>query len=229
MKKNYFLLAVMFSVVLFSCGGKSSSKKDGSEGDKQKVVTDCNISELTNLDQLKEVRKTGSKELFTGTAVEKDQFDKIIREVHVKNGWLTEEIITKKIQNDYVVISDYNYENGTQSNGWQIEIADDFINKDYIYVTNFRETKGDNVLNNWRVKYFSTTNGNQIAAVNLYKNGVSLVDYGDNKDRCKPKCFIDSEFELDEGWSYRDISPEKYAELLKSLKEEFPHFNYWKK
>ena len=100
---------------------------------------------------------------------------------------------------------------------------------DYIYVTNFRETKGDNVLNNWRVKDFSSIRGIHIVAVNLYKNGVSLVDYGDNKDRCKPKCFIDSEFELDEGWSYRHISSEKHAELLKCLREEFPHFNYWKK
>ena len=231
MKIIKILSTVMFSVFLFSCGGKNTNKKDAieNETEKNEVITDCNCSELIGLDDLKGITKQGSKELFTGVCVEKDQYDVVIREVTVKNGWLVKEIKKKKVQKDYVTLSECSYENGEKLNGWEIELGD---NSDYYFVKEFVESrKGDELssYNNWKVFTADATRG-KICALNICKNGVFLaaLDFN-NKEKSKPKCFKSSETEIDAGWVERDLSPEDFVKTLDCLKSEFPHFNYWKK
>jgi hypothetical protein len=126
MKKINVLLIVMFSVVLVSCGGKSSDKKEVIE-DAKVVATDCGCEELilTETDKdgnisekLKGITKKGSKELFTGSCAEKDQNDSIVRKIDVKKGWLTKELSKEKNGNEYITIKDMSYENAEMKDGW---------------------------------------------------------------------------------------------------------------
>jgi hypothetical protein len=232
MKMIKILSTVMFSVVLFSCGGKSTNKKDGveNETEKKEVVTDCNISELINLENLKDVTKKDSKELFTGIAIEKDQNDSIIKEIHVKNGWVLNQRKREKLQNEYITLSDYEYENGKALNGWEIEIEKD-KSPDYYYVSKFNEVKSGNPeFNSWRIKCFSGENSSIYVSI-LKKDGINVMMDMPEK---KLKYFKDAKYspyaqpeDMDMGIDIK--SPKEYIDVLNSLKNELHHFNYWKK
>lgn len=97
MKKfNYFALFTL-GIVLISCGGKNSDSKEGKEVEvKVATITDCLITELDGIIEGKNIAKKGTKDLYTGLAVEKDQNDSIIRKVEIKNGWLIKDVNLKK-------------------------------------------------------------------------------------------------------------------------------------
>jgi hypothetical protein len=226
MKMIKILSTVMFGVLLFSCGGKSTNKKDAVESETEKkevvIATDCNCSELKGIENLKGITKNGSNELFTGVCVEKDQYDIVIREVTVKNGWLVKETKKKKVQKDYITLSEYNYENGEISTKWNIKMDE---NSDYYYVYGFKETKGEsNDINFWTIDIIN----DEIFVTRAIENGVEYNGLKDYREKSKPKCFKNAEY-YGGTWSEKYLSPEDLTKILDGLKSEFPHFNYWKK
>jgi hypothetical protein len=223
MKIIKLLSTVIFSVVLFSCG-KGTDKKDALES------SDCNISELINLENLKDVKKKDSKELFTGIATEKDQNDSIIKEIHVKNGWVLNQRKREKLQNEYITLSDYEYVNGKALNGWEIKIEKS-KSPDYYYVSKFNELKsGDPEFNSWQVKCFSGENSSIYVGL-LKKDGINvMLDMPEKKlkyfKNAKYNPYAPSD-NFDMGIDIK--SSKEYINVLNSLKDELHHFDYWKK
>ena len=121
MKRINLILSVTISVVMISCGGKSNKEKVEETDTKEVKVTDCICSEISGLDTGKGITKIGSKDLYTGSCLEKDQNDSIVRKVEIKNGWLIREILREKIQKDYVTTKDFQLENGKIMNGFEIK------------------------------------------------------------------------------------------------------------
>ncbi len=230
MKKINLLLGVMLVTILISCGGKSNKKEEAgvtSGTDKKEVkVSDCNCSELdgvgnysgiTDLIEVDEISgkaitKIGSKDLFTGSCLDKDQYDSIIRKVDFKNGWKIKSIYKEKINNEYIQTGYFEYENGNLVNNWSLKFKDyDGPDLKLKYTTEYKEDKKNNIINQWYIS-LGEFNGISINGVNKYKDG-------------KPAS--DSELSMSI-LDKNDISPEERDKLLANLKKELPHFNYWK-
>lgn len=219
MKKINVLFIVMFSIVLVSCGGKSSDKKEVIE-DATAVGTDCGCEELVltttdkdgNVsDKFKSITKKGSKELYTGSCVEKDQNDSIIRKIDVKNGWLTKELSKEKNGNEYITIKDMSYENTEMKDGWFIKYAEkDEQNNPNLskFIGEYSEFKNGHKINNWSIQLYGT-------------------DYIMVSCKDKPKCMTEA-FKTGDIWNLMDLSEDNYIKTLNCLKDELPHFNYWK-
>jgi hypothetical protein len=228
MKKINLLLSVTISVIMISCGGKSNNKEKAEETDKKEVkVTDCICSEISGLDAGKGITKIGSKDLYTGSCIEKDQNDSIVRKVEIKNGWLIREILREKIQKDYVTTKDWQFENGKIMNGFEIKFDQYQNNPNYNFISEYSEYKnGIYGFNSWKVDLNELSPGGaqSVSAIITKKNG---VDYYSNDERSKPKCLTNPEFNMTI-WLQNDISPEETSKILNCLKGELTHFNYWK-
>lgn len=228
MKKfNYFALFTL-GIVLISCGGKNSDSKEGKEVEvKVATITDCLITELDGIIEGKNIAKKGTKDLYTGLAVEKDQNDSIIRKVEIKNGWLIKDVNLKKIQNKYIITKEFNYENG--------EITDD--NFELSFSNGLEETKilsyvsecspiGDCHDSFYDISIF-TDSSDDIFKISFTANKESSYNF--------LKEFIVDEYNQNfilycqQHWEIREISLEKVYQILDAMKKELPHFDYWKK
>ena len=231
MKKLNYLALLVLGIVLISCGGKNSESKEGKEGKEVEVkiatITDCLITELNGIDAKKNITKKGTKDLYTGLAVEKDQNDSIIRKVEIKNGWLIKDANLKKIQNKYIITKEFNYENG--------EITDD--NFELSFSNGLEETKilsyvsecspiGDCHDSFYDISIF-TDSSDDIFKISFTANKESSYNF--------LKYFIVDEYNQDftlycqQRWEIREISLEKVYQILDAMKKELPHFDYWKK
>ena len=228
MKRLNYLALLVLGIVFISCGGKNSESKEGKEAEvKEATTTDCLISELDGIDTKKNITKKGSKDLYTGLAVEKDQNDSIIRKVEIKNGWLIKDINLKKINDKYAAVSEFNYENAAITNKFELEISDfccdDKINK-FSYVSTYSPTNYE-----YDDEYYSVSAGTSIGDDNAYQ-----VDF-QGSAKASPNFLKD--FEKNGGlradgtqaWIARKISSEKMYQILDAMKKELPHFDYWKK
>ena len=153
MKIIKILSAVTFSVLLFSCGGKGADKEEKSTDKKiENIIADCNCSELTEADgELKGVTKKGSKELYTGVCITKDQYDTITNKNTFKNGWLVKEIVKEKIGNEYIITKDIDYENGEPETYKYVKTEENNSAK-LAFVKNYKEYK------NKKSKTYNCTN-----------------------------------------------------------------------
>jgi len=234
MKKINVLLIIVFSAIFLSCGKKEGNNDVTETEAAKEVVKDCgcNELELTETDEdgnvsdkFKSITKKGSKELFTGSCVEKDQNDSIIRKVDVKNGWLTQRVIKDKFKNKYMTTEDMKYDQGSSSEGYYRLFAQD-ENKDY-YVTNIKSYKNSEIYDEFSI----FLNGNKEG--NPYKISLSF-EYNKGEyatTEVKTKCMPESEFSNFSGFrqsEVSDISPERYYEILDCLKKEYPQFDYWR-
>ena len=233
MKKINLLLSVMIVVTMVSCGGKSHNKDESEEtsgADKKEVkIADCNCSEvLTETNSNSGFKRKGSKDLYTGSCVEKDQYDSIIQKADFKNGWMVKFIKKIKINNEYVQTEYTEYENGEEINSWSIKFNEnDYDSPNYKYITEYKESKNNKLINNWKIglsEYEIT--GICIEGAIIYKDGKSLDDFPSH-EKARPKSFPNPEYSMN-FWRQNDISPDERDEILANLKKELPHFNYWK-
>lgn len=225
--KNNILTVILLSLFISSCGKSKNDKAEETSEQKEiaEVIKDCNCSELKNLNKMREISKTDSKDLFTGVCTEKDQFDSITRKIEVKNGWLIKELQKEKIANNYVTLKDVTYENEEYSNGFIIQLYEysGTVSTPHIYVKNYKEYKNGKIFNEWKIEY---DDAYFVAASWFIKSGVES-----KKGENQPECMKGSEtgqFAEDTRWLFRDISPKKYKEIGECLKKEFPEFNDWK-
>lgn len=228
MKKSKLYLLLTILITIYSCGNKTENKN--SSENIETTTENCSCSDISSLENLKNITKKGSEELYSGKCFIKDQHDKIIREVEIKNGWLTSDINKSKIQNDYVTTSMFEYENGEKISGWEIFIEKEF-NSDYIFVNNYKELKSKDGLN-WDIYIDGKGDGKDFP----YYISITFKDKTDEESKkLRPKCMQNAEFFGSESINYRDsykitrISKEKFIEILDCLKKEYPNFNYWKK
>ena len=226
MKKLNYLLLFAIGIVLISCGGKNSEKKGTEIEAKEASASDCLIKDLDGLKSGKNIVKKGSKDLFSGVAVEKDQFDSIITKVEIKNGWRIKEITRKRINEKYILDSEFNYENGEVKDKFAIEFEDfccnDKINK-FTYVQKYSPTHYEYDQNYYTVRAQTSTNA----------EGACQVDFTCS-DKNTPKFLKDfnknggSNMDGTQAYIITDISSEKMYQILDAMKKELPHFNYWK-
>lgn len=224
MRKLSYLTFLVLSVVFISCGGKNSESKEGKEAEvKEASTTDFLISELSGIEAKKNIVKKGSKDLYTGIAVEKDQNDSIIRKVEIKNGWLIKEVKRKKIYDKYITASEFNYENGEVINKYELEFGEfvDEKGNEFKFVSDCMPTNYEYDDNYYRVS----------PHYNKYSKAYQF-DYVDNKEETPlnfTKNFREN-FSSGKGhWIITDTSPEKIYQILDEMKKELPHFDYWKK
>jgi hypothetical protein len=235
MKITKILSAVMFSVLLFSCGGKSTDKKEKSTDKKMEdVIADCNCSELTDEDEwdigsledpyiIKGVTKKGSKELYTGICVIKDQHDTIIRKNTYKNGWLVSAIVKEKTGNEYTITKDIDYENGEPDNYKYIKTEENNSAK-LTFVKNYKEYKNKKAIIDYNITIFSGEKFS-LAVSTHYRDG---NEFSHKNASPQPACMQNSDVTIDGGWRLDGLSQERLYKILDDLKKEFPHFNYWK-
>lgn len=224
MKRLNYLALLVLGIVFISCGGKNSESKEGKEAEvKEATTTDCLISELDGIDTKKNITKKGSKDLYTGTAVEKDQNDSIIRKVEIKNGWLIKEVTRKKIYKKYITDSEFDYENGEIVNKYSLEFGEfsDENGNNFKYVSEYSPTGYEYDDNYYRVS----------PRYNKYDKTYQF-DYIDNREETPlnfTKDFRENSFSGKGKWIITDTSPEKIYQILDAMKKELPHFDYWKK
>jgi len=237
--KKCLLSIMLFGVlsVFISCGNKNEQKEN--ENNCSFAEMNFGTTDLDNIENLKELHKKGSKELFTGNCFLKDQYDSIIRKFEVKNGWIIKEIKREKILKNYVTIFNYDYENLKKNNGWEIyvnkgENLDLF--KGYFYVNNYLELKNGKEYNKWKI-YLSTDGQYTITTTIELKNGIELSD----NEQIQPKCMIGSEKDgeylsigggeqyqqIKDSYTLKDISPKDFFKTIGCLKGEFIKFDFW--
>jgi cobalamin biosynthesis Co2+ chelatase CbiK len=86
MKKLNYLVLLVLGIVLISFGRKNIENKETNIAEvKEAIIKECLISELDGLSSKKNITKLGSKDLYTGIAVLKDQSESIIQKVEIKN------------------------------------------------------------------------------------------------------------------------------------------------
>jgi hypothetical protein len=234
MKKLNYLLVLAICLVFISCGGKSGEKNDEKEADlSQATASDCLISDLEGVTYNSEgiasiygknIVKEGSKELFTGIAIQKDQSDSIIRKVEINKGWLIRDIIKEKINGKYLTISDLNYENTEISNGYELKIADeDSYKKGFRNIEECKEYKNGKEYNTWAC--WINPEINQIRYKWDYKEGISGAKL--TPSGCMKDYYHDSYFGVYNIYFTENESTEEYNRILEGLKKELPHFDYW--
>ena len=205
MKKLNYVLLLVIGVILLSCGGKNSERKSNEPDAKEASVRDCLITELDGLDSGKNIVKKGSKDLFTGIAIEKDQSDSIIRKVDIKKGWLIQEIKKQKVNEKYVVITDKKYENAKEISGYELELdvctdSDNNSKKMFTYVKEYRPV--DSYNESYEASVYFMGGGH------LHIQGPKSDDHQD--------------------WIVDGVSEENIYQILDKMKKEFQNFNYWK-
>lgn len=221
MKKLNYLVVLVLSVFLISCGGKNSEKKESNEVEAKATASNLLITELDGLASKKNILKKGTKDLFTGLAVEKDQNDSIIRKVEVKNGWLVKDVTRKKINEKYITDSENNYENGQLIDKYHLEIgefSDESGNK-FKYVSEYSPINFDYDDNYYEVS----------PDYNKYDKTYQF-DYRDNRTKTPlnfTKDFRQNGSSVEGKWIITDTSPEKIYQILDAMKKELPHFDYW--
>jgi hypothetical protein len=234
MKIIKILSAVMFSVLLFSCGGKGTDKEEKSPDKKMKnVVVDCNCSELTEADaDLKGVAKKGSKELYSGVCVTRDQHDTITNKNTYKNGWLVNEIVKEKIGNEYIITKDIDYENGNIESCKLLETKGN-NSQNFNFVTQYKEKQNKKWIIGYEInieRQYSESASDYIDKYNL----IVMTYYMDGKKFSyentsqQPTSMPNSDVTGGGGWRLDGLSENRLSEILDGLKKEFPHFNYWK-
>ncbi|WP_166925035.1 hypothetical protein [Flavobacterium poyangense] len=252
MKKNNLMLIIISGILLISCGGKNDNN-ESKEKTEQVAITEtvtnpeCQCSDL-NLEnnllngiprKLKDIRKKGANELYTGTCIEKDQYDSIIRKVDVKNGWVNREILRKKLEKSksYIIMSDFTFEDAIKNSGWTISISqlsekDESISCNY--VSKYEEMKSGKIINNWAIDIknfdFDYNVNDVVYGIYSIKFEPSRKDGLDDKN-WKPKSMSNAESDRpnDGGpWIMKNVSSTQYSQTLEGLKKEISHFNYWK-
>ncbi|WP_394774865.1 hypothetical protein [Flavobacterium sp.] len=225
MKIIKILSAVTFSVLLFSCGGKGTDKEEKNTDKKiEDVIADCNCSELTEADgELKGVTKKGSKDLYTGVCVTKDQYDTITNKNTFKNGWLVNEIVKEKIGNEYIITKDIDYENGEPDTYKYVKTEQNNSAK-LTFVKNYKEYKKKKAIIDYNITIFSGEKFS-LAVSTHYRDG---NEFSHKNASPQPVCMPNSDGTIDGGWRLDGLSQDRLYEILDDLKKEFPHFNYWK-
>jgi len=220
MKKLNYLVLFVLGIVLISCGGKNSENKETNIAEvKEAIIKECLISELDHLHDKKNITKVGSKELFTGIAVEKDQSDSIITQIEVKKGWWVRKIVREKVNGKYFNISDYNYENTEISSGYELKISDeDTFLKGFRHIEEYKEYKNAKEYNSWECSINPEIN--QINYYCFYKEGVYVKNQPSG-------CMKDYYDEYYSRYMTNGESNEEYNRLLECLKKELPRFDYW--
>ncbi|MEO6174409.1 MAG: hypothetical protein ABIP27_04570 [Flavobacterium circumlabens] len=225
MKIIKILSAVTFSVLLFSCGEKGTDKEEKSTDKKiEDIIADCNCSELTEADgELKGVTKKGSKELYTGVCIIKDQYDTITNKNTFKNGWLVNEIVKEKIGNEYIITKDIDYENGEPDTYKYVKTEENNRSK-LTFVKNYKEYKNKKAIIDYNITIFSGEKFS-LAVSTHYRDG---EEFSHKNASPQPVCMLNSYETIDGGWRLDNLSQDRLYEILDDLKKEFPHFNFWK-
>lgn len=237
-------MSVIAAAILISCGGKNSNSANGEETTKNKeaVIADCNCHEIedeygTNLagnetrEYTKGLKKKDAKDLFSGTCVEKDQHDSIIKTVVVKNGWLIQQTLREKLGAKYRTKMDMKYDKLEYFDGFILEVdgLHTALENKYNYFKKYVQYEKGEELNKWFVninspRNISEYNTNNVKAIWGNKNGISMgLIVG---IEAKPNCLVNPEIS-DGFFEMKDISPEEQIKTLNCLKEEFPRFDYW--
>ena len=234
MKKINLLIVLFFCVVLISCGGKTKGNESSVEGDAL-TESDCQCADLNlvtkdaygkDVYNLKDIKKNGSNELYTGTCIEKDQNDSIIKTVVIKNGFVIRKILREKVGKIYATNYDMTYENLEMSNVFNIVISeeDNIAGSNIKYVGLVEETKNGRKFIKYHVD-LQNFNKIRISYSPEYVNGKSWSKYEEN---VPPKCMANANLDYDGSYKMQDISPEQFYKTLEDMKKEFKHFNYWK-
>lgn len=241
MKIIKILSFVIFSVLIFSCGGKGTEKVEKSTDEKLEDVPDCNCSELTdesswednkfywnnghleNLYIIKGVTKKDSKEPYSGVCTTKDQYDAITNKKTYKNGWLIKDIAKEKIGNEYIITRDIDYENGEPVTYKYLKTNKD-NSANITFVETYREYKNKKVIIDYDI---SVDSGEKFSLVVItkYRDG---NEFSHKNASQQPACMPNSYKNISGGWNYDEISQDELYNVLDGLKKEFPHFNYWK-
>ncbi|WP_281635749.1 hypothetical protein [Flavobacterium marginilacus] len=253
MKKINLMLIMITGVLLISCGGKNSnseSKEKTEELSTSVINADCQCADLnlvtknadgTNNYNLKDIRKNGSNELYTGTCIEKDQHDSIVKKIEIKNGWVNKEIIREKYGNNYITTSDYTYENLEKSNGWEITLSgltEEDNSVSLTYMTKFKEIKNKITYSEWSLELDNKEIVDKPNGEMGYGYGVYNIVFcpktinGVFKENWKPNCMSNADYSAIDprysSWEMKKLSFEQFSKIMDGLKKEVPHFNYWK-
>ena len=235
MKMIKILSTAVFSVLLFSCGGKETEKEnDNSAKQMDEVVGDCNCSELTDEDSwdigslddpyiIKGVTKKDSKELYSGICITKDQHDTITRKHTYKNGWLIREIVKEKIGSEYIIVKDIDFENG-EPNTYKYLKTEENNSAKITFVKNYKEYKNKRGVIDYDITIFS----NETFSVAVSTNYKDDKEFSNKNASPQPSSMPNSYVTISGGWRLDGLSQERLYEVLDRLKKEIPHFNYWK-
>lgn len=231
MRKFSYLMFLVMSVVLISCGGKNSESKENKEANTEEATSkDCLISELGGIEAKKNIVKKGSKDLYTGVAIEKDQNDSIIRKVEIKNGWLVKEVSRKNIYGKYITDKEITYDNALPNGGYKSIIAkreDNNYKEIFQYVNAFYDD-------------IDALSYDLVDASFGYTYSVEVNYWGDNDvsvifrlppggKHTLPNFTNKLEMEGDDYGAAKHISIQEMYQILDEMKKELPHFDYWKK
>lgn len=220
MRKINLMLTIIIGVLSISCGQNVKEKIKQEEESENNSA--CQIADLRNVKDWKNIHLKGVSELYSGTAIEKDQFDTIIRKINIKNGWITKQIWKDKINNEYVITANYEYENARYTNGFEILLFND---DEFKYVSSMIEKKNGKIFNKWKIDLTNSRQCN-ISTISEFKNGKSIFS---DSSQVAPKCMPNANFDYYYGsYNLKDISPELFNKTLDDLKKEFPGFRYWK-
>ena len=267
-KTNYLFMTLVMSILLISCGGKNE-KKEGSSDEITSSESDCTIDQLdlnfeiddySHIDDYfytkKDIKKNGEKDNFTGVAIEKDQNDSILNRVEVKNGWLLRYTHRIKIDNRYITISDYSFDNGEIKEGYKRVIEKKHDPK-IEYIGKLRLYKNGKASSDWEIrirtneeiiingKYDDNLNwiGDNIIALTI-KNLCPGGSRKNEKDVLKLKCLsnleksqgneksgllTDEQYEYEAVKYYENPDDKVIIKTLDDMKKELPKFDYWKK
>jgi hypothetical protein len=232
MKKINVLLIAVLSSIFFSCGNKEGKNDTNEDVALKELAKACSCNELVltekekdededgNISLLgKNITKKGSKELFTGICVEKDQNDSIVKKLDVKNGWLIKEISKVKIANKYITTIDMTYDNAEPSDGYTLIYKN---SPKYYYTANCEEFKNGILYNYWSLSILD--NDEQLFFKSELINGENPENDG------KLKGMTDFEDTISPfGWCLNHpTSVEKCLKALNLIKTETPRFDYWK-
>jgi hypothetical protein len=243
MKKINLLLITVLSSIFFSCGNKEGKNDTNDAVALKELAKACGCNELVLTDKDKDgnvfflsknITKKDSKELFTGNCVEIDQNDSIVQKLDVKNGWLTNRVTRQKIRNKYITSEDMKYDQGDSSDGF-IRLLDTDENDNY-FVSYIVSYKNGELYDRFSIFLSGNKEGkpNNISLLFEYSKG----KYGAPK--VTPKCMPESEFTGSQflrngttdmtspSFDVKDISPERYYEILNCLNKEYPQFEYWR-
>lgn len=231
MRKLNYLVLLVLGTVLISCGGKNSENKETNIAEvKEAIIKECLISELEDMTYNsagyavkfgKNIVKEGSKDLFTGIAVLKDQSDSIIQKVEIKKGWLLRDTKKAKIsKGKYITISDLNYEDLEITNGFELKVDETDSKIGFYNIEEYLEYKNGAEYNAWQC--WVNPEINQIQYKWFYINGKD-VSYIQNPSTCMEGYYRD----YDSKYYMERESNEEYNRILECLKKELPRFDYW--
>lgn len=247
MKKQFLQFSIAICLSLSSCGGKNDEKKETEnettiEKPQEPQTETCGCNELKLLNHLKNVTKKDSDELYNGNCIDKDQNDSIIRKVEIKNGFVIRDIGRfKVVKNQYITLFDKEYQNAELINGYTNTLRED---QDIIYVSSYEETKNkqqvsNGVFINYSDSVEKTTGLDEYGQdITETSNGMSVRFYGMDSKGVKdvtedPTGCLNNFEKFNDGITtyFIDTTPTKSERnnLLKCLKNKFPHFNYWAK